>query len=63
MIKFTHEEIEALLHLLAEMELGSELTISETSAREKLKKIYARQILSHERRINEDSNARFADTK
>ena len=46
MITFDHEEVEALLALL-DMDSLSE---KESSAKEKLKKIYARQILSHEKR-------------
>lgn len=45
-IKFTHEEVEALLGLFPE----SDLTPTEQAAKDKLKKIYARQILSHEKR-------------
>ena len=45
-IKFSHDEVEALLNMLNE---SSPLSDVEKSAREKLKKIYARQILSHEK--------------
>ena len=56
-IKFNHEEVEALLQLINDVENDKIadgattplLTASEASAKEKLKKIYARQILSHER--------------
>lgn len=45
-ITFTHDEVEALLGLLDLENLSS----TEQSAKDKLKKIYARQILSHEKR-------------
>jgi hypothetical protein len=45
-ITFDHEEVEALLALLD----VNDLTEKEKSAKEKLKQIYARQILSYERR-------------
>ena len=45
-IKFNHEEVEALLSLLNDMDDLNEI---EQSARSKLKRIYARQIISHER--------------
>lgn len=46
-IKFTHAEVEALLGLFPENE--SDLNLYERNAKEKLKAIYARQILSYER--------------
>ena len=59
-IKFTHDEVEALLRLLNDLEndyiaadRGEQLTIAEQRAKAKLKRIYARQILSHEKRENE----------
>ena len=62
-IKFSHEEVEAMLNLFAhieEMEDSVPLSVVEQSAKAKLKRIYARQILSHERRqqIAEDNNTR-----
>lgn len=45
-IKFSYEEVEALLQLFPD----DKLTPHEISAKEKLKKIYARQILSFERK-------------
>lgn len=49
-IMFNHEEVEALIRALDDIEgAGDELTEAEQSAKEKLKKIYARQILSHEK--------------
>ena len=45
-ITFDHGEVEALLALLD----VEDLTEKERSAKEKLKQIYARQILSHEKR-------------
>jgi|SRR5215471_58070 len=50
LIKFTHEEVEALLALFPED--PKDLSENERTAKEKLKKIYARQIISHERRQN-----------
>ena len=49
-IKFTFEETEALINVLRDTE---RLTPVETSALAKLRKIQARQILSHEKRQNE----------
>lgn len=55
LIKFSHEEVEALLNIFAQVEEfikeeKSSLTSAESSAKTKLKRIYARQILSHEKR-------------
>ena len=57
-IKFTHAEVEALLGLFPEND--SDLNLYERNAKEKLKAIYARQILSYERtkRIYGEQNAK-----
>lgn len=56
-IKFTHFEVAALLRMIDDIEAYQaddkiELNEHEKSAKEKLKKIYARQILSNERKQN-----------
>ena len=70
-IKFSHDEVEALLNLVNTIEENyrEPLNEFEQSAKEKLKRIYARQILSHERTKrakNEpatSSNARLANSE
>lgn len=52
-IKFNHEEIEALLNMITEVESNAPISEAEKSAKDKLKRIYARQILSHEKRERE----------
>lgn len=52
LIKFTHEEVEALLNMINEVESNSPISEPERAARDKLKRIYARQILSHEKKGN-----------
>ena len=61
-IKVTHEEVEALLTLfnhIEECELTRDYPLNEVeqSAKDKLKRIYARQILSHEKRKREYNDA------
>lgn len=53
-IKFNHEEVEALLNMLNEIEANSPLSETEKTAKDKLKRIYARQILSHEKWENHE---------
>ena len=55
-IKFTHSEVEALLNLYPLDE--NEFTPSELSARNKLKQIFARQVLSHEKKQRDEKRAK-----
>lgn len=51
-LKLNYKEVEALLKVLLDIEQEDKLNVTETSARDTLKRIYARQIAAHERKEN-----------